>query len=72
MHFWSTLRRRGLLIFLFSFCLSAVLLATKATSTESVQPSPNLHLPRHLVNENGYPSHLRLLKMCVKQSWTMV
>jgi zinc protease len=35
MHFWSTLRRRGLLIFLFSFCLSAVLLATKATSTES-------------------------------------
>ncbi len=35
MHFSSTLRRRGLLIFLFSFCLSAVLLATKATSTES-------------------------------------
>ena len=35
MYFWSILRRRRLLILLFSFCLSAVVFATKATSNPS-------------------------------------
>ncbi len=34
MYFWSNLRRRGLLILLFSLCLSTVVLATQATSTK--------------------------------------
>ena len=42
MYFWSILRRRSLLILLFSFCLSAVLFATKATST---QPPPTQSQP---------------------------
>ena len=36
MSLWSTLRRRSLFVFLFSCCLSAVLLATKATSTVAI------------------------------------
>ncbi len=35
MSFWSTLRRRGLLILIFSLCLSTVLFAKKANSTQS-------------------------------------
>ena len=35
MYFWSNLRRRTLLILLFSLCLSAVIFATPATSTPS-------------------------------------
>ncbi len=40
MYFWSTLRRRGLLILLFSLCLSGVLLVTKATSTQPDTTQP--------------------------------
>ncbi len=39
MFFWSILRRRGLLILLFSLCLSAVLSTAKATSTQVVASS---------------------------------
>ena len=35
MYFWSTLRRRGLLILLFGICLSAVVFTKTATSTPS-------------------------------------
>ena len=40
MYFWSALRRRGLLILLFSLCLSGVLLVTKATSTQPDTTQP--------------------------------
>ncbi|HEY9632628.1 MAG TPA: pitrilysin family protein [Coleofasciculaceae cyanobacterium] len=35
MHFWSTLRRRSLLVLLFCLCLSGVLLTAKVTSTQA-------------------------------------
>ncbi len=35
MHLWSTLRRRGLLLLLFSLCLSGVLFTAKVTSSQA-------------------------------------
>jgi len=45
MYPWSILRRRGLLIWLFILCLSAVLLAPKATSAPPLTQSPPLTVP---------------------------
>lgn len=56
MYFWSTLRRRGILILLFSLCLSAVLSTAKATSTQVVaSPSQQATAPQLVAGTDATP-----------------
>jgi zinc protease len=56
MYFWSILRRRGLLILLFSLCLSAVLSTAKATSTQIVtSPSQQPTAPQLVAGTDATP-----------------
>ncbi|HEY9604908.1 MAG TPA: pitrilysin family protein [Allocoleopsis sp.] len=56
MSFWSNWRRRSLLIFLFSFCLSSVLLSKQATSAPQklVQAQPTT-APRSVNSKDATP-----------------
>ncbi len=56
MYFWSILCRRGLLILLFSLCLSTVLFTAKATSTQVVtSPSPQPTAPQLVAGTDATP-----------------